>query len=135
MEERLKHKLKTFLATTLHTVNNIPQDDDRKRIVLDLSGKLTPMNIIHKMGIAKSYDGSEIQLDDGGGIVVDHSTFQFDFEESRDHAFKVIDSISHSERRRLLYAIREVVWDFHNLVAKMIEPYMDEEELEAHQPS
>jgi len=125
MEERLKGKLKIFLGVVFELINNLPQQEERKRIIIDLVGRLTPLNIIHQIRGVQICGGVEVQSWDG--IIVDHTTFRFKLEESRKYAFKVIDSISLSERKQLLAGIREVVWDFHNLVKTMIEPLIEEE--------
>jgi len=120
MEERLKAKLKIFLGIVFELINNLPQEEERKRVILDLVNRLAPMNIIHKIkGVPECSKAGEQPWD---GIIVDHTSFQFELEESRKYAFKMIDSISPTERRKLLVGIREVVWDFHNLVKTMIEP-------------
>ena len=131
MEEKLKAKLKIFLGVVFELVNSLPQEEERKRIVLDLVDRLAPMNIIHQLERVPEYGGVEAQLWDG--IIVDHIASRFKLDESRKHAFKVIDSISPGERRQLLAGIREVVWDFHNLVKTMIEPFIGEENEEAPQ--
>jgi len=131
MEEKLKAKLKIFLGVVFELVNNLPQEEDRKRVILDLVDRLAPMNIIHQLRGVQAYSRAKVQLWDG--IIVDHITLQFKLEESRKYAFKVIDSISPGERRQLLAGIREVVWDFHNLVKTMIEPFNGEENEEAPQ--
>jgi len=132
MEERLKAKLKIFLGTIFELINNLPQEEERKRILLDLVDRLVPMNIIHQVRDAPAFSGAGAQPWDG--IIVDHITFKFKLEESRKYAFKVIDSISPGERKQLLAGIREVVWDFHNLVKTMIEPVIGEENEEALPP-
>ncbi len=132
MEERLKTKLKIFLGAIFELINNLPQEEERKRIILDLIDRLAPMNIIHQIRGAPECSKAGEQLCDG--IVVDHTAFQFKLEESRKYAFKMIDSISPSERRQLLAGIREVVWDFHNLVKTMIEPIIGEESEETIPP-
>ncbi|TET12585.1 hypothetical protein E3J84_01325 [Candidatus Aerophobetes bacterium] len=132
MEERLKAKLKIFLGAIFELVNNIPQEEERKRILLDLVDRLVPMNIIHQVRDVPAFSGAGAQPWDG--IIVDHITFKFKLEESRKYAFKVIDSISPGERKQLLAGIREVVWDFHNLVKTMIEPVIGEENEEALPP-
>ncbi len=133
MEERLKAKLKIFLGVVFELVNNLPQEEERKRIILDLVDRLAPMNIIHQIRGAPAFSGAGAQSWDG--IIVDHTVFQFKLEESRKYAFKVIDSISPSERKQLLAGIREVVWDFHNLVKTMIEPIIGEENEETASPN
>ena len=114
MEDKLKNKVKSFLTITFYVVNRLPDEVERKRIILDLADKLTPMKIVHKIGDAGISDDADFDSDDG--IIVDHTVLQFKLEESFKHAFGVIDRISDSERRKLLNGIREVVWDFHNLV-------------------
>jgi hypothetical protein len=132
MEDRLISKLKIFLGIVFELVNNLPQEEERKRIILYLVDRLAPMNIIHQTSGFPAFAGVGEQTLDG--IIVDHTTFQFKLAESRKHAFKVIDSISPSERRKLLAGIREVVWDFHHLVKTMIEPLIEEESEDAPKP-
>jgi hypothetical protein len=132
MEDRLTSKLKIFLGLVFELINNLPQEEERKRIILDLVDRLAPMNIVHQTKGVPKFTGVGGQPWDG--IIVDHNTFQFKLAESRKHAFKMIDSISPSERRQLLAGIREVVWDFHRLVKTMIEPLIEEESEDASKP-
>ena len=114
-----------FLGAVLEIVNNLPQEEERKRIISDLVDKLAPMNIIHQIGGAQTFAGAGVQF--RNGIVVDHVAQQFKLEESTKYAFEVIDNISHNERKQMLAGVREIVWDFHNLVKVMIEPFIVEE--------
>lgn len=132
MEDRLISKLKIFLGIVFELINNLPQEEERKRIILDLVDRLAPMNIIHQVRGFPAFAGVGKQTCDG--IIVDHTTFQFKLVESRKHAFRVIDGISPSERRQLLAGIREVVWDFHHLVKTMIGPLIEEESEDAPKP-
>ncbi len=129
MEERLTSKLKIFLGLVFELINNLPQEEERKRIILDLVDRLAPMNIVYQIKGGQKLTGVGGQP--GDGIIVDHTTFQFKLAESRKYAFKMIDSISPSERRQLLAGIRELVWDFHRLVKTMIEPLIEEESEDA----
>ena len=116
MENKLKNKLRNFISLTFNIVNKLPQDEDRKKIVLELAEKLAPMKVIYHQ------ENTDIQYI-GTGIIIDHRTFQFKLEESLAYVFQVIENLSTSEGIKLLYAIREVVWEFYKLVEIMIEPF------------
>lgn len=124
--ERLRAKLRSVIALTFSIVNKLPMEDERKRIIMNLADRLTPMTIVHRIENIERDELKNFATKDA--VIIDHEKMQFELEESVLHAFKVIDRLSNAERARLLSSIREVVWDFHNLVRNMVAPMLQNED-------